>query len=58
MPNSLKAILSIAVAIMAIIVHFAQASAGQDVTKWLVLFLGVFMIIALWLFPETKKKSK
>lgn len=58
MPNSLKTILSVAVAITAVIIHFAQASAGQDVTKWVVLFLGAFMIFALWLFPETKKRSE
>ncbi|MCP1675742.1 membrane protein YdbS with pleckstrin-like domain [Natronocella acetinitrilica] len=58
MPNHIKAILSLAVAVTAVIIYFFQASAGQELTKWLVLLLGMFMIVALWLFPETKKKGK
>lgn len=57
MPTPIKAILSILVAITAIAAHFFQASVGQETTPWLVLVLGAFMIMALWLFPEAGNKN-
>lgn len=57
MPNYMKATLTVLVAIVAIVSHFQQASAGQEVTQWLVLGLGAFMIATLWLFPEAGNKD-
>jgi hypothetical protein len=51
----MKIIITLLVTITAIGAHFQQAAAGQSTNQWVVLFLGAFMIFALWLFPETKK---
>ena len=57
MPPRIKLILSLLVVIAAVVVHFFQASVGQDVNKWIVLGLGAFMIVALWIFPEAGKRD-
>jgi hypothetical protein len=57
MPNITKAILTVLVVIVAVVSHFYQAAAGQEVTQWLVLGLGTFMIATLWLFPEAGNKD-
>jgi accessory gene regulator protein AgrB len=58
MPPRIKLILSLLVVLVAVIVHFFQASVGQDVNKWIVLGLGAFMIVALWIFPEAGKRDR
>lgn len=58
MPTYMKIIITCLVAIAAVAGHFYQAAIGQAVTQWVVLFLGAFMILALWLFPETKKPRR
>jgi hypothetical protein len=55
MPTYIKVIITLLVTITAVGAHFQQAAAGQSTNQWVVLFLGAFMIFALWLFPETKK---
>jgi hypothetical protein len=57
-PNHIKLILSILVAFVAVGVHVFQARADQDLNSWLALGLGLFMIIAMWLFPEAKGKKQ
>ena len=57
-PNHIKLILSILVALVAVGVHVFQARADQDLNSWLALGLGIFMIIAMWLFPEAKGKQQ
>lgn len=58
MPTNIKIILTILVAITAVGAHYFQTAAGQELTPWIVLGLGGFMIIALWLFPEAKGKHE
>ena len=58
MPNRVKALLSLAVLLTALVVHAFQLRLGQPLTPWLVLFVGAVMIIALWLFPEAKKPMR
>ena len=58
MPPRIKLILSGLVLIAAVIVHFFQNSIGQDVNKWIVLVLGAFMILSIWLFPEAGKRRR
>jgi accessory gene regulator protein AgrB len=58
MPPRIKLILSGLVLIAAVIVHFFQSSIGQDVNKWIVLALGAFMILSIWLFPEAGKRHR
>lgn len=56
MPTYLKVIITVLVFVAAVGGHFFQAAVGESINQWLVLFLGTFMIFALWLFPEAKKK--
>lgn len=58
MPPKIKIPLSIAVILVAIAVSYFQYQAGQAVTPWIALALGVFMVFAMWVFPEEKKKKK
>lgn len=58
MPAHIKLLLSLLVAVAAVVIHLFQNAAGQDVNKWVVLGLGAFMIFSLWLFPETGKRDR
>ena len=55
MPPKYKIPLSIIVILTAIAVSYFQHQAGQAVTPWVALALGVFMVFAMWVFPEEKK---
>lgn len=57
MPAKYKIPLSIVVLLAAIAVSYFQHQAGQAVTPWVALGLGAFMIIAMWIFPESKEKK-
>ena len=57
MPAKFKIMISIVVVIAAVAVFFFQSTAGQEVTPWVALALGVFMIFAMWIFPEEQKKK-
>jgi hypothetical protein len=58
MPAYLKLILSVLVTIVALVVHWTQGEAGRDFNSWLVLGLGIFMILAVWLFPEPRRQTR
>lgn len=58
MPIPIKITFSIIILGVAIAGHYFLASLGQDVTPYLALFLGVFSVIAFWIFPEVEDKSK
>lgn len=55
MPAYLKLVISLlVVAVAAALLHFGQA--GESGTlRWVVPGLALFMILAIWLFPEAKK---
>jgi len=53
MPNNIRAILSVIVALVAAAVFYFE-HAGGGALKWFALGLGGFMIYAVWLFPEAK----
>lgn len=57
MPNHLKFLLSVAVALVAVAMHYFQGQIGQNFNKWLVLALAAFMIIGVWMFPEPRNKK-
>ncbi len=52
MPNHLKLILSIIIVVVAAAASYWQNQVGQNLTPWVALGLGAFMIFAIWLFPE------
>lgn len=54
MPTRIRAILSLIVAVVAVILFFIEHQAGTGLLKWLALILGGLMIGAVWLFPEGK----
>ena len=58
MPTHLKIIIS-AIALLAGFIMFyvdTQAGAG-GAARWVALFLGVFAVFAIWVFPEAKAKE-
>jgi len=54
MPTNIRAGLSVVVAIVTAVAFYFEWQASAGLLKWIVLCLGVFMIWALWLFPEAK----
>ncbi len=57
MPTNIRAMLSIAVALVTAAVFYFESQAGPGSLKWFALFLGLAMIGAVWLFPEAKKRA-
>ncbi|MCH7936781.1 MAG: hypothetical protein IH994_06795 [Proteobacteria bacterium] len=57
MPNNIKTMLSILTLIVGAIVYFFERQAGNDHLAWVVAGLAVFMVLAIWMFPETGKKN-
>jgi hypothetical protein len=57
MPFPIKLALSVAVVLVAVAAYYYQSSLGQVGPKYAVLFLGVFMVAAMWVFPEVTRKE-
>jgi hypothetical protein len=55
MPVKIKLGLSLLVVLVAAIAAYYQYVLGHDRIQYVVAFLGVFMIFAMWLFPEVKR---
>ena len=53
MPNHIKAVLSIVVLIVGSFMHWYEKENGDVQLSWLVAGLAVFMVMAMWIFPET-----
>ena len=53
MPNHIKAALSIVVLIVGSVMHWYEKENGDLQLSWLVAGLAVFMVMAMWIFPET-----
>ena len=53
MPNHIKAALSIVVLIVGSVMHWYEKENGDVQLSWLVAGLAVFMVLAMWIFPET-----
>ena len=58
MPVNVKIIFSIVVLAVAIAGFYFLDLYGQGVSKYLALFLGVFSVIAFWIFPEVGGKGE
>jgi len=52
-PNHIKAALSIVVLIVGSVMHWYEKENGDVQLSWLVAGLAVFMVMAMWIFPET-----
>jgi hypothetical protein len=55
MPVKIKLGLSLLVVVVAVIAFYFQHMLGHDRIQYVVAFLGLFMIFAMWLFPEVKR---
>jgi hypothetical protein len=55
MPVKIKLALSLLVVLVAAIAFYHQHVLGHDRIRYVVAFLGLFMIFAMWLFPEVKR---
>ncbi len=58
MPNDVKAYVSVAVAVVAIILVFWSGSPVRPEFGNSVLATAAFMIVAMWIFPEAGGKKK
>jgi hypothetical protein len=56
MPFPIKMALSIIVLLVAGAAYMHQDSIGQHGTKIAIMLLAPFMVIAMWIFPEIKRK--
>ena len=57
MPFPVKIGLTIIVILVAAGAYFYQDSIGQVGPKYAVLFLRIFMAVAMWVFPEVTRKE-
>lgn len=57
MPTKYKIILSAIVLAVAAAAFRFQQSAGFSDTPLVIAGLGLFMVVAIWLFPETRKQK-
>ena len=55
MPVKIKLGLSLVVVLVTAIAAYYQHLLGHDRLQYVVAFLGLFMIFAMWLFPEVKR---
>ena len=58
MPNDVKAYVSAAVAIVAIVLAYWSGSPIRPEFGHFVLATAAFMIVAMWIFPEAGGKKK
>ena len=57
MPFPIKFGLSVVVIAVALAAFFFQGSLGHVGPQYATLFLGVFMVVAMWIFPEVARKE-
>ena len=57
MPVKIKLALSFVVVLVAAITVCMQHALGHDRIQYLVAFLGLVMVFAMWLFPEVKREE-
>ncbi len=58
MPVNVKIIFSIVVLAVAFAGYYFLGLYGEGISKYLSLFLGVFSVIAFWIFPEVGGKNE
>lgn len=58
MPVHIKLMVSIAALAVGAAVFFWERSSGIPETGWIAAGLAVFMVFAMWLFPEPGAKKK
>lgn len=56
MPSHIKLMLSLVVLAVAAAGYVFQSGLGQEGPKYAVAFLGAFMVVAMWIFPEVQRR--
>ena len=57
MPVNVKIVFSIIVLCAAVAGYLFLDSLGNGAQRYVALFIGVFAVIAFWIFPEVQKKA-
>lgn len=57
MPNDVKAIVSVVTLLAAVAIAWWEYGNGRIDLAWFVIGTGVFMVIAMWIFPEAGVKK-
>lgn len=57
MPLKIKLGLSLLTILVAAVAAYYQHLLGHGRIQYVVVFLGLFMIFAMWLFPEVKRED-
>ena len=53
MPTNIKVGLSIVVLVVGVLMYIWEVDQGNVQLSWIVMGLSVFMVFAMWIFPET-----
>jgi len=53
MPANIKLMLSLVALAVGAGVHYWERQQGNEQLSWIVAGLAVFMVLAMWIFPET-----
>jgi hypothetical protein len=57
MPSNIKTVISLLVAIVGAVAFWLERGAGRPDIAWVAAVLAAFMILAMWIFPEAKRKD-
>ncbi|MBL6931903.1 MAG: hypothetical protein ISR45_03065 [Rhodospirillales bacterium] len=57
MPAGIKAILSLVVLLVGATVYWFDSQAGNEQLGWVSIGLAIFMVLAMWIFPETGSRK-
>ena len=57
MPTNIKLMLSIIALAVGAGAHYWEGQNGNVQLSWIVAALAVFMVLAMWIFPETGSKN-
>jgi hypothetical protein len=57
MPTNIKLMLSLVALAVGAGAHYWERQAGNVQLSWIVAALAVFMVLAMWIFPETGSKK-
>ena len=55
MPNHLRFMLSVAVALVGVVAFYLESQSGNEEIGYIMAGLAVLMIGAVWLFPEARR---
>jgi uncharacterized membrane protein YobD (UPF0266 family) len=53
MPTNIKVGLSIVVLVVGVLMYIWEVDQGNLQLSWIVIGLSIFMVFAMWIFPET-----